>query len=53
MLPFQIETEFVNEKKLAVKELEERKVELRENLISELEEKSRKNWQICVQTVRK
>ena len=31
----------MNEKKLAVNELEERKVELRENLISELEDKKR------------
>jgi len=37
----QLESEYVNEKKLAVKELEERKVELRENLLSELEDKKR------------
>jgi len=37
----QIEKEYVMEKKTAVKEFEERKIELRQNLISELEEKKK------------
>ena len=37
----QIENEYRNEIKAAVKEFEERKVELRETLISDLEEKKK------------
>lgn len=36
-----IDQEYINEKKAAVKEFEEKKVELKENLILELEEKKR------------
>ena len=48
----QIENEYRNEIKAAVKEFEERKVELRETLISDLEEKKKQvpyqsNVKIC------
>jgi Sin3 histone deacetylase corepressor complex component SDS3 len=36
-----IEREYINEKKSAVREFEERKIELKENLISELEDKKK------------
>lgn len=34
-----MERDYINEKKAAAKEFEEKKIELRENLIAELEEK--------------